>query len=104
MNRELKINVVSKDVTYKELDEQLTNPTYKTAKNYENWCYECVKSVTGDDLTGKSESELREYFCNIKPNILTTDWVDVLALVYRGHIFLKRRSELEVYDTEGDKK
>ena len=95
MNKELKINIVSKDVTCKELDASLSNAIETIANNYENWCYECIKSVTGDDLTGKSESELHEYFCNVKPNILTTDWADVLALVYRGHIFLKRRSELE---------
>ena len=95
MNNELKIYIVSKDVKYKELDESLSNSTEKIAKNYEKWCYECIKTVTGDDLTDKSEHELRGYFCNVKPNILTTDWADVLALVYRGHVFLKRRSELE---------
>ena len=97
MNDELKINVVSKDVTYKELDEQLTNNAYKTAKNYETWLYECIRDVTGDDLTGKSEAELREYFGYDIPIITAPVSCDIVTLVYKGHIFNKRRSELEVF-------
>ena len=94
MNKELKISIVSKDVTYKELDALLTNPIERIAKNYEKWCYECIKSVTGDDLTGKSEAELREYFGYDIPAIIVAR--DIVTLVYKGHIFNKHRSELEV--------
>ena len=97
MNEELKINVVSKDVTYKELDASLTNSIETIAKNYEKWCYECIKSVTGDDLTGKSEAELREYFGYDIPIITAPVSCDIVTLVYKGHIFNKHRSELEVF-------
>lgn len=95
MNKELKIDVVSKDVTYKELDALLTNPIERIAKNYEKWCYECIKNVTGDDLTGKSESELREYFSEDRPIIAATRGMGLVTLVYKGHIFNTYRSQLE---------
>ena len=93
MNTE--VNIVSKDVTYKELDASLTDPIETIAKNYEKWCYECIKSVSGNDLTDKSERELREFFGNDKPILLATNWADVVSLVYKNNVFIKRRSELE---------
>ena len=82
----MNIKIVSKDVTYKELDETLSDPIATIARNYEKWCYECIKSITGDDLTGKSESELREYFGEDVPNLLITDWADVNLPIYVGVI------------------
>lgn len=95
MNNEVKINVVSKDVTYKEWDALLTNPIERIAKNYEKWCYECIKNVTGDDLTGKSESELREYFSEDRPIIAAARGFGIVTLAYKGYIFNIYRSQLE---------
>lgn len=91
---DVKINTVPNDVTYSEIERSLMSPAEKTAKNYDNWAYECIKSITGDDLSGKTTSELYEYFGEDKP-IMTACRGGIVNFIYKNHIFSKRRSELE---------
>lgn len=92
----MNIKVIPKDATYEEVESSLNeNNAYKTAKNYENWIFDCVKEVTGDDLRGKSEEELRIYFGDDRP-ILSAFRGDLVTVQYKNKIFTINRSQLEV--------
>ena len=92
----MKITVIPKDSSYGEVESSLNNNNaYKTAKNYENWIFDCVKEVTGDDLRGKSEEELRRYFGDDRP-ILKAFRGNLVTVQYKNKIFTINRAQLEV--------
>ena len=100
----MNINVIPKNASYGEVESSLNeNNAYKTAKNYENWIFDCVKEVTGDDLRGKSEEELRTYFESELPIVFESERAivsdfrgNLVTLQYKNKIFTINRSQLEV--------